>query len=367
MTIEVTWAEAVARRLERHGLGTPFADVAAAASAVCGVHAQVMSAAEVSLGLRVAGATAADVQSAIGSGELVKTYGPRGTVHLLTAADLPMWVGALSELPFHSGFAEGVRLSPEQTDAVVAAIADAVAGHPLTIDELDTEVARRAGSWAADPVMPAFNTLWPRWRQAITTAANRGAVAFGPNRGRNVTYAAPPAFEPLAADAALDALLRAYLHAYGPATPAQFAQWLAAPRAFVEPLFAAMDQVTLAGVPAWVAPGDTVFAAPAPPAVLLLPYFDAYVVGSQPRELLFPGPMFERALGRGQAGVFPVVLVDGVVAGIWHSRRAGKRLSITVEGTAPREAVRIEADRIGAILGMAPAVTFGPITVGPHA
>ncbi|MEO3804545.1 crosslink repair DNA glycosylase YcaQ family protein [Nonomuraea sp. B1E8] len=30
---------------------------------------------------------------------LVKTYGPRGTVHLLPARDLPRWVSAMSSMP----------------------------------------------------------------------------------------------------------------------------------------------------------------------------------------------------------------------------------------------------------------------------
>jgi Winged helix DNA-binding domain len=33
----------------------------------------------------------------------------------------------------------------------------------------------------------------------------------------------------------------------------------------------------------------------------------------------------------GQAGNFPVPLIDGTVAGVWHQRRAGRWLDITVE------------------------------------
>lgn len=86
-------------RLARHRLhpvaaaGTPLAEVAAA---MVGVHAQVQSAAEVSLALRVEGATRADVRAALwDERSLVRTYGPRGTVHLLPAADLPRWTAAL--------------------------------------------------------------------------------------------------------------------------------------------------------------------------------------------------------------------------------------------------------------------------------
>ena len=44
---------------------------------------------------------------------LVKTFGPRGTIHLLPAADLPMWTGALSALPPSvPAHPEGVRFTP---------------------------------------------------------------------------------------------------------------------------------------------------------------------------------------------------------------------------------------------------------------
>jgi hypothetical protein len=33
----------------------------------------------------------------------------------------------------------------------------------------------------------------------------------------------------------------------------------------------------------------------------------------------------------GQAGNYPVLLVDGEVGGVWHQRRSGRKLAITVE------------------------------------
>src|SRR6266704_1985232 len=72
----------------------------AVAGQLCGAHAQVLSAAEFSIGRRIAGATRADVQRALWQERsLVKTFGPRGTIHLLPTADLPLWTGALSALP----------------------------------------------------------------------------------------------------------------------------------------------------------------------------------------------------------------------------------------------------------------------------
>ena len=104
----------------------------------------------------------------------------------------------------------------------------------------------------------------------------------------------------------------------------------------------------------------------------LLPYFDAYAVGCHPRERLFPGAAAERALARGQAGNRPVLLVDGVVAGVWHHRRAGRRIDITVEPlttltAARRRLLDAEVERLGAILEGAVEARVGAVTVGPHA
>ena len=187
-----TWAEANARRLARHGLTSPLASFPEAAAASAGIHAQVMSAAEVSLALRVADTTRSDVATALWEERsLVKTFGPRGTVHVLPAADLPWWLAALDSMPKSGGHPDGVRLLPDETDAVVAALDTALREEDRTTEELDTYVAEACGPWAAEESMAAFGGFWPRWRLALDPAAVRGVLCFGPNRGRKITYASP--------------------------------------------------------------------------------------------------------------------------------------------------------------------------------
>ncbi|HET6857386.1 MAG TPA: winged helix DNA-binding domain-containing protein [Streptomyces sp.] len=377
----LAFGEVCGRRLQRHGLADPLPgdDPAVAAAAMCGAHAQVMSAAELSVGLRLADVTVSGVRAALWKrGTLVKTFGPRGTVHLLAARDLPHWLSALSALPRSRGVPEpSARLTADQTEGVVSAIADALAEAELTLEELGSQVIDRTGPWAGDLVLPAFREMWPRWRQAIGTAAHRGALCFGRGRGRAVTYTSPARWlrtpRP-SADSALRWVLLEYLRAYGPATPAHLAQWLAAPRPWAAELFAAcrddLEEVLVDGVPMWVVAGDT--AASRPHGVRLLPYFDAYAVGCHPRERLFPGAAAERALTRGQAGNRPVLLVDGVVAGVWHHRRTGRRIDITVEplttlAAARRRLLDAEVERLGVILEGAAEARLGAVTVGPHA
>lgn len=105
----------------------------------------------------------------------MKTYGPRGTVHLLATGDLPLWCAALPALPVGaSPFPADVRVGEEQAGQIVAAIGDALEGVCLTLDELGEEVVARTGSWAGDLVMPAFQDLWPRWRQVMLPHSPKG-------------------------------------------------------------------------------------------------------------------------------------------------------------------------------------------------
>jgi len=134
-----------------------------------------------------------------------------------------------------------------------------------------------------------------------------------------------------------------------------------------------LERVELEDEPAWVIAGDT----EAPPrphrGICLLPYFDAYVVAGQPRERLYPGAAAARALiPSGQAGNYPVLLLDGVVGGVWHQRRSGRTLAITVEPLrelteSQRRQLYHEADLVGAVMESRATLAVGSVTAGPHA
>ncbi|MEV6753624.1 winged helix DNA-binding domain-containing protein [Streptomyces sp. NPDC051214] len=396
----VTWSAANARRMERQFLRTPAAPGEAGpgevVDAMLAAQAQVMSAAELSVGLRMDGATRQDVRAALWGEEpsLVKTYGPRGTIHFLPTAELPFWTAALSAMSSGpSPFKAEDRLTPSQTEEIVSAIGEALDGVRLTIDELSEEVVARTGPWAGDLVLPAFQGMWPRWRSVMHLAGHRGVLCFAPNRGRKVTYTRPPLSDApqLSAGEATEQLVQRFLYAYGPARPHEFAKWAAAPDGWASGVFATLAsagkieavemeavETEAAGagasgtVSAWVVAEDTEFAGEPVRGVRLLPYFDAYVIASHPRAGLFPGRAYERALAGGQAGNFPVLLIDGVVAGVWHQRRSGRRLTVTVEplkalSTAEGRELAGQVERVGEVLEGVAELVVGKVTVGAHA
>ena len=66
------------------------------------------------------------------------------------------------------------------------------------------------------------------------------------------------------------------------------------------------------------------------------------------------------------------MLVDGVVGGVWHQRRSGRRLTITVEPLEPlsaanRRELEAEVALVGAVMEAHPTLVIGEVTVGPHA
>src|SRR5258708_24288524 len=92
----LTWQEVRGRRLARHALLAPapkerFVEVV---RAVCGIHAQMLSAAELSVGIRVVGVTRQDVRTELWQRRgLVKTPCPRGTTPHLPPRDPPPRAG----------------------------------------------------------------------------------------------------------------------------------------------------------------------------------------------------------------------------------------------------------------------------------
>ena len=301
---------------------------------VCGIHAQVMGSAELSISARVDGITQEDVRAELwGKRSLVKAWTIRGTLHIHPADDLPLWAAA-------------VRSVFEREDAAVLdAIADGLDGRCLLREELAAEVAKRAGEWTREK-------LGSGWGYFIGSAAVEGKLCHGPPRGSKVTFVRTDqwvSWRDLDPSEALAEAARRFLTTYGPAGARQFAEWFGVGRA-----------------KAPRSPEVTVEARTAPGPLRLLPEYDCYVMGFRERDQLVPEEMRERVRshpkGRfeGIAGV-PTGLVDGVVGGIWRRARKGKRVEISVEpaGRLDRAELEAEVERIGNFLAAEPALRLG--------
>jgi len=192
---------------------------------VAGVQAQVMSNAELAIGIRARGVTPAKVRAVQRQRSLVKTWAFRGTIHLLPADELPMWIAALGTW---TGYRRGAwlkwfRVTAEELDAVLEGIGRALDGRNLTREQLAREVARVTKRRHLEEIVKGS------WGSALKPATRQGLLIFGPVEGRNVTFVRPDqwvkGWHTADPEASMDEAIRRYLDAYGPATHEDFARW----------------------------------------------------------------------------------------------------------------------------------------------
>jgi len=322
-------------RLARQHLTDPLPAerLVEAVSAVNGVQAQVMSAAELAIWARCEGLSPQGVQDSLWERrELVKTWCMRGTLHLLAAREWPLWAAALANRADwrRPAWLRWFGLTLEEMEELIATIGAHLDAEGKTREEL--------AAIAPEHLREEFLR---GWGSHLKPAASAGLLVFGPNRGRNVTFVHPEAWLGTNRAAgegedALRELLRRFLRAYGPATHQDFAQWwggaTALARRLLRQLEGELEEVEAEGRTAWVLAEDAELlrALDRPQSIHLLPVFDVYTLHYRPREAFLPPDVYDR-IYRTAGWISSVVLVDGAVAGVWEQKKRARRLEVRVE------------------------------------
>jgi hypothetical protein len=339
------------QRLDRRA---PAGSLLEVARTLCGVHAQLASSAELALWARIDGLDRDEVRAALEDERtLVKTWAMHGTLHLLPADDLALFVAVLGPRWDNPGGAwlRGHGVPEEHFEAIVRLVPRALDAQPRTRAELAERLAEAGGPEVREHLLSGWGAL-------LKPSAHRGDLCFGPSRGRNVTFVRPDrwltGFRREDPDGAAREVVRRFLAGYGPATADDFGRWVgirgAQPKRMLAALGDEIGEVTVDGRAASVLRADlkALRAAEAPASVRLLPAFDPYVVATRPRgHLVARG--HEPKIFRQQGWISPVVLVDGVAAGIWKRERGRveldlfRRLSRAARGELDAETERLHA------------------------
>jgi len=313
--------------MARQHLTARAADPLAVVSDICGLHAQVLSSAQLTLWARVDDPP--DVEDLLWKDRaLVKTWAQRGTLHLHRTDELPLWVGAQAALkPRYEvkSWRKHFGLGPDDVTAIIEGVPAALREGPKSREELAASIHEKLGRGYGDLLKPV---------------AFRGELIYAED-GR---FALPEPFEPQDPKAATQEVARRFLTRYGPATREELAKWFGHPSPAQAGKWFPEDVVETPFGLALEADVAAIEAAEPGGHVRLLPAFDQYVVAAPrddratvaPERIYRPGGWFS-----------PVLLVDGVMAGVW-SVEAGV---VTIEpfaevGNAVREAAEVEAARL---------------------
>ncbi len=330
-------------------------DPAEIARSIAGIQAQEYSGHQLSFRSRSRSLTRADVDRARTEGRsLLRTWLMRKTIHLIATEDAG-WMLPLFEPPMERWSRrrlEQLGMPARFVEKALRVIATALDSGPITRTEARERV-RGAGI--------ELNTQ--TGHHIVGLAVISGLAVLGPDRGaqsllvrREDWLGKVPAFD---RDRALAELARRYIGAFAPATDRDFAYWsglnLGDVRAGLEAIASELEEVRV---------GDEVMHAlrgrlprlPRAGQVRMIGMFDTYLLGYKDRSFT-TGDEHTETVSDGGGGIYPAILVDGVVVGGWRGSRKGGGLQVELNDPEAlpadiRPAVKAEIADIARFEGM---------------
>lgn len=372
-SVKLSWAQVLAWRTERQFLTkrAPRAQMLEVVSRVCGLQAQVLSAAMLQLWARVEGITADDVAAALWQQRsLVKLWMMRGTLHLMLASDVPLYVAA-TQTTRYIGNDNGWRAYYGATASDVAEAARAsLSDQPITRTQLIEAMSTQLNSETARQHMLSG------WGTILKPASYQGYLCFGPSQGTNVTFVHTQQWigewQEQAGDAASAEITRRFLSVYGPSTAKDFGLWWigGASNISKQMLKQISDELVEVNVEGWKGLAlakdvDDLQQAKAT-SVRLLPNFDPYTLTATRGISSILPQQYKSRVYRVAGWISPVLLVNGAIVGVWQYTRQRERIAVRIESfgklsSAVKASAEAEAERLGSFFGSKVDLSYGPL------
>jgi hypothetical protein len=295
------------------------------------------------IALRTTSATIADVEAAIASRAIVRTWPMRGTLHFVDARDLRWMTGLLAPRVIARTASRHRDLG---LDAKVFAKSRKILEKALeggrTLARPDAYAVLAKGGVATDG---------QRGIHILAMLAMQRVVCFGAHHGKQASFALVDEWiaesRELDRDAALGELATRYFTSHGPATLADFAWWSGLPQGEASRGIATAP--SLDGKDGmWF-----VDSSPAKPS-------GTHVVAYKDRSAVLDSSLVEATRG----GIFsPTVLVDGNIIGTWRRERKRDRVVVHADlqlKLRSKRALDAAARRYEAFLGTPVDVVIDP-------
>ncbi len=324
--LHITWDQALSWRMSRQLLDRPLRNPVDVVSVLGGVQTQVNSSALQAVAIR-----SKDLPEIDGllwdEKSLVKTWAMRGTLHLLPASELGLWIAALRQRPWKitPAWEKYHGITGEQLDALTETIPSVLSAEPMTRVAVNEAVVAKTSDRGL------ARALESGWSQVLKPAANRGLLAQGPPSGRNVTFVDPSSWLGVSLDEpspeeAMRIMIERFLDANGPATITDFARWLGVDpktgREMMTPFLDDLVPVDIEGYQGWLTSDGAKTAAKTEPegGAYLLPGFDPYTLApiSHRDHIISEGRVDE--VSKTAGWIAPVIVVDGRIVGTWESK-----------------------------------------------
>ncbi|BEL03867.1 winged helix DNA-binding domain-containing protein [Actinoplanes sichuanensis] len=358
--MEFSVEQVLAWRMRRQFLDRPDGVSAASiVSRLCGLQAQVASAAEKAIAARLPTPAFETAGEALQRRELIKVWAMRGTLHLLTAGAAASYLSLMAAArTWEKGSWQKTFATTAQLTAITDAAREILPGRVLTREQLTAEILKHTGD------EPLAELLGSGWGTVLKPLAWQGYLCNGPNDGNRVTFTSPETWidgwtglpDP---EVAAELVIPAYLGAFGPATMESFDQWLirgASRKASLKSWFAGLTrsgvltEVSVDGQMRYARTCDLddIASAGPPLPVRLLPAFDQFLLGPGTRDPDVIAPQRRALISKAAGWIAPVVVAAGRVAGTWEPTDDGVAVTLFAEaGPVSSDELAAEALHLG--------------------
>src|SRR2546427_5594544 len=367
-TVIVPTENVLAFRVQRHNLDHKEARALTQVAAVCGIHAQVTSAALGQFWARTRAMGPEDMHDGLWKQRsLVKTWCMRGTLHIVPKDDLDIFAGARRRVSTdrETQWMKYVGISYSDFDSVTHAIRDALEGKTLTRLELLEKISKC--------LRPKLRLLLKSsWNELLHPASYERVLCFGPQRGGETTFVSPKSWlkswRHLTPEESRVALLERYLRVYGPSDRLEFAAWAGLDPVNAKPTWESvlgrMIDVSDCRRRTWLLKDDldALLRSEFRDPVRLIPNFDVYLAGRD-RRVLSSSKEEHKKVYREAGWVSAVVLVRGRVGGVWSVKTRKEKLLLNIQpfaefGSDLRRFVEEEAETYADFLGCSSGVNI---------
>jgi hypothetical protein len=318
----------VAQRLA----GPRLATAADAVIRLTAVQGQDLPGALLSVALRTERGTRSDVESALNSGQVVRSWPMRGTLHLVASEDLPWMIGLVGPRVLAGAPARRTQLGITDADiekARVLAVQALTGGRQLRRAEI---LAALADGGVEITGQRGYHLLW---YLSQTCTLCLGPIEDGEQRFVLMDeWIRSP--RQLGGHEALGELAGRFFRGHGPATVKDLTRWAGLPAAEARAALAtARDRLARLEVD-----GVEYFLDPETPDLLaehredalasrLLPGFDEFVLGYADRTCAVPPEFADRIVPGGNGMFRPTVVSGGRVVGTWGYTGRGAKRTVT--------------------------------------
>jgi len=313
MPLDIARLRLANQQITDHASKTPPEVVAALGA----VQAQDYRNALWAVGLRLSQACEADVERAVASAAIVRTWALRGTLHLLASADV-RWILELLAPRVIAGSAYWLR-QLEIDDLTLARsrdlFRDALCRRRLLVRKEAMALLEEAG----------ITTTGQRGITILWHLSLEGLLCQMAFRGKQPSFALldehVPGAQTMSREEALAELAHRYFVGHGPASLRDFVWWsgltVADARAGLELAATRLRQEKVGDAMYWM-PANPPASERASRVVCLLPGFDEYLLGYADREIVLDAAASRRVVPGGNGVFRPTIVVDGRVVGTWR-------------------------------------------------